>query len=1343
MATAMTSTQLPLQRPLSILRSGELAFRQRFKKTDPSHSNCFGDGCFSISTGLGKITGWRIIGELQATAVRLQNTLLRLINEKGPCWQNCRPKHDPRPFYEPTYSLETFLIGPDQSHAAPRLTIVTPEEWVATRLKTIITESRILRNFPNWGCFKLPANITPTSPDISLMGLSGDESLDNDGGGYEVCIPGDKIPAHLDGVLVEIWKGDHYIGTATIGGFLSVGEQVLALSVAHVFYPRQPMPLEPFEFDESELESLLSDGIGSDDDSDLDQDFDQSFDQEINLPDTHAGRITSRGRAVTRMDQQIPLPSSFRIKTTIGSLERISRVPGPNNSASISLDWALIAITHPSIVVGNKIHRQDKRTNVKSGRNTVEILTYSATIIADIVSNAIFGLPLDAIPQPVLVANTGSTSAGDSGSWVFSMDMREPVGMLIGNSQTIKQCYILSMDEIISDIEVQTGLEAKIAPIKLFSHLEQWSFQRFVDDQRCSGIDESGNEAYYITASKLREYWSRERVSSLLNDFGQGEGLDFGTFSKDYLRLFSTLMYINEPEQFHWFVRRSINDSQLPYERKDGPHSHTMRSLFDLFEENQWMFCPLEFDIPRMSSETVHPRTVLPVTYQEMLSSLGQGENDGICSRVRINKDCNISMPNNTFVFKVYDLSDTYQLEATGLRDDVPQHHSRVRRSGRESWSYEIKAFEALRRRGGSEYIIQYYGSFSQGTKGIIILEDTSGMPLVDFLRQVPPPNNPVDILQLWEGLFDLMKGLERVHNLPEAQQAPLWCSLDMLSFSNSYQCWPSKPMIMVFVSTTGRRQRFFFKLAYVGLSTTCWKCQESQIQLSANLGASTTRPDILPQRRQYDIWALGCVFIEFLVWLTVGEHAASVHEAYWSLCNSTPVLQIPDSTKLASLHEALTTHRNTDPITQVISGFVFKHMLSNHEQTSESARQLYRSFHDTVLPAAENDESGYSRTRTASVDVPVLDIPAQSVTWETRSQRSTTSRTSSSKQSILDSGFFSGTSASSAASKWNFSDVDSAFFDDISVSSSSSREDDFLGFLAKDPDQACLSESGEPMFTVGDVNEWVTGLAESATTSTMSHQKSHQIAKAIKPRLNRKKAEELIQRLRGRDQLFVIDDSASMKAHWTDVTATFTALESILKIVEPEGDSMDLYFTSDPVIGYHSKKNERLVGTFGTVPVCGIPTMRSSLETLTDRIITRNIGIAGQNPNFKGGSGRPISIYIFTDGVWSSSLESHETALSGVDQAIRRLISEMERTNRPNTFVSVQFIRFGNSDVGVQHLKSLDDTLGKPAEDLRRGQERNNICDVTSHQGSVWRMLLGSLGWKRPKDKEIDMGQW
>jgi hypothetical protein len=164
-------------------------------------------------------------------------------------------------------------------------------------------------------------------------------------------------------------------------------------------------------------------------------------------------------------------------------------------------------------------------------------------------------------------------------------------------------------------------------------------------------------------------------------------------------------------------------------------------------------------------------------------------------------------------------------------------------------------------------------------------------------------------------------------------------------------------------------------------------------------------------------------------------------------------------------------------------------------------------------------------------------------------------------------------------------------------------------------------------------------------------------------------------------------------KAYWPRVIDTFRALAHLTDEVDPDG--IELYFISSPdspkkPLGLKllnrkmgAEKLVEKVESQGEKQEGAICDMENSISTILDQVKKK---IPRKNSK--------TSIYILTDGIWDDATNSDN--ICGVDNAIRSLVGEMRRLNLMRSHISLQFIRFGDSEIAKNRLRYLDDDLAK-----------------------------------------------
>lgn len=151
------------------------------------------------------------------------------------------------------------------------------------------------------------------------------------------------------------------------------------------------------------------------------------------------------------------------------------------------------------------------------------------------------------------------------------------------------------------------------------------------------------------------------------------------------------------------------------------------------------------------------------------------------------------------------------------------------------------------------------------------------------------------------------------------------------------------------------------------------------------------------------------------------------------------------------------------------------------------------------------------------------------------------------------------------------------------------------------------------------------------------------------------------------------------MRDHWKEVIDTFQALASLVKLVDDDG--LDLYFASSPKKMHHNKHSGPLVDIIKKQRLEQPCMMNLSLDAMTEIIIEKHLG-------FRVHRRRPVSVFVLTNGNWG---------LGGVDKSVERLVRELDKHDTADSFVALQFVRFGSLPEGIRRLKKLDN-LGKPS---------------------------------------------
>ena len=210
---------------------------------------------------------------------------------------------------------------------------------------------------------------------------------------------------------------------------------------------------------------------------------------------------------------------------------------------------------------------------------------------------------------------------------------------------------------------------------------------------------------------------------------------------------------------------------------------------------------------------------------------------------------------------------------------------------------------------------------------------------------------------------------------------------------------------------------------------------------------------------------------------------------------------------------------------------------------------------------------------------------------------------------------------------------------------------------------------------------------------------------------------EKYLEKLKGRDhvgstsyivaslihgyQIFLIDDSESLKEHWREVQGLFEILSYMVKKRDPDG--IDLYFTTSNE-KHNAKKTSKLSRQLEKRQPHGTSDMERSLRFIIEKYRephkrARRLFLEPNKQRPKEEC--PRTLYILTDSKWPP-------VASKIDSMVREFNRD-KPSFQPWLF---QFIQFGHGADDTCQLEGLP----------------SDIVDTEPANGNVWKMLLGAV---------------
>ncbi|KAK4203598.1 kinase-like domain-containing protein [Triangularia verruculosa] len=476
-------------------------------------------------------------------------------------------------------------------------------------------------------------------------------------------------------------------------------------------------------------------------------------------------------------------------------------------------------------------------------------------------------------------------------------------------------------------------------------------FETWVEKKWSQGIDGTDKpEKYYVPYALLKEYWTKDKIIEVLHSHaGKSHNVRFEEIRRRFLRIFSILVYATDDVAFrirhiHHFISSNIDDNNLPLEGPDSrvfPSGEEGVTAWEAFDKHQFLFNPISLGEDFPHNRCLVPRCILPWKPGPVLTK--RKNNRTIVQKYTVNDTSRLHKRGDTIAVKKMQLRN---------RKDVPDDEA--------EFTNEVVAYMALEncpeRDTASKYFLKYYGSFKQNGWGYVLLEYADEGSLEEFYAKNNTPHTPSEVHDLWDAMLNPLRGLAILHYLDEKITRTLRGVHQDLKPSN----------IFVFKVRDDTRDnhasyKYCFKIGDFGLSSI--RLHENlhpDNQGTAMYGAPelfSSIPDFqhhdVGATHLVDIWSLGCIYFEMLVWITCGQRGrdefCSMREseggpeaAFHKHGKKLDALQ-------AMLELVLSRQRVFDNLTRKIAYRIWKSMLCLSRPDRMDAKTLIGEFVDVL----------------------------------------------------------------------------------------------------------------------------------------------------------------------------------------------------------------------------------------------------------------------------------------------------------------------------------------------------------------------------------------------------------
>ncbi|KAH7308564.1 kinase-like domain-containing protein [Stachybotrys elegans] len=802
----------------------------------------------------------------------------------------------------------------------------------------------------------------------------------------------------------------------------------------------------------------------------------------------------------------------------------------------------------------------------------------------------------------------------------------------------------------------------------------RYRFFEHINSRDAPGVDCEGKPARFFPYTVLKEYWTLERIRELHQVSGITTPIHI--IQAKWLRILSILLDIcatvdGSLVYFDYLVAESNDDDSLPW--KYIPRGLTQdskgRAVFDAAHDVQWKYCPFLL-FPPMSNKSLHRKAIMAFSQRDYLSDANEAR-DAVLHKAEVCQNAYGHLQEGQEAPK-YVVLKTYS------------------KDNQQYYSNENRAYAGLPL--DPPNILKCFGSYrwvseNGDSHSTIILEYAHQGSLLHTFDKGRSPYSFDTIRNMWSGFIGLAKALEVVHH--------------HYSLKAVHQDLKPSNILVFPNSKSHSAYAYTLKIADFGACRTPLVPSITTIP-GTRASRTYTPPELhLNDTVRYsvdegvDMWAMGCILIETAVWISFGEQGRQDFRDM----RMKETAQLPDHKNdgrsdcfhdnervlkcVEQVGEWIRTNgRQCDTITPLVVDLVLKHLLLEAGQRITS-RILYNRLSVLIKDACPPGR------------LPETNLPMPFWRQDSTLTGKSTVQSSGKRSSEDWTGPLAADSSSLPISALRIKSPTLSSPQDGHFNEVTPSYQQHSAFKPLEVAAPAHMTRELPKMTIAEFEEWT--------------KRRH----PLEPRRSLP-GQESLEQVKGRDFVFLVDNSRHMQCHVQEVSRLVAALAYLVKNLDPDG--ADFICTSNPnkkeKVKTRKAAKDFIHRNFGEGQQIDCNMEVALVSILQDMPKPPRRRLIGPKP-------KPLSVFVLTNGVWDDS----RGGTSGAEAPIESCIKRMKEQGVARTHVAIQFLRFGSNPKGIQRLEYLDNDLPN--------KECNKDYDIVDHKPAtfnLWDILIGSV---------------